>query len=104
LPEQVLMFVTLCVGAPLMEELIFRGVLFSVASRFIHPIYANVATSLLFGVIHNNLLVLIPLTLLGMLFAYVYQRTRSLAVPVLMHAMFNGFQFLFLVNGWNESM
>ncbi len=96
---RVLMFLALCVGAPLMEELIFRGVLFSVASKFIHPVYAMVASSVFFGVIHNNLLVLIPLTLLGMVLAYVYQRTRSLLVPVMMHSMFNAITFLFLFYG-----
>jgi len=96
---RVLMFVTLCIGAPLMEELIFRGVLFSVAAKFIHPVYANVSTSLLFGCIHNNLLSLLPLTLLGMVFAGVYQRSRSLAVPVLMHSLFNCSQFLLLLYG-----
>ncbi|HWB03032.1 MAG TPA: type II CAAX endopeptidase family protein [Verrucomicrobiales bacterium] len=94
-----LMFAALCIGAPVMEELIFRGMLFSVAAKFIHPIYANVATSLLFGVIHNNLLAFIPLTFLGMLFAWVYQRTRCLTVPILMHSMFNGLQFLILLYG-----
>jgi membrane protease YdiL (CAAX protease family) len=96
---RILMFVALCIGAPLMEELIFRGVLFSVAAKFIHPVYANVTTSLLFGVIHNNLLALVPLSLLGMFFARVYQRTGSLAVPVLMHSIFNGVQFVLLLYG-----
>ena len=97
--QRLLMFFTLCVGAPLMEELIFRGVLFGVAARLIHPVYANVTTSLLFGVIHNNLLALLPLTLLGMLFAKLYQRTGSLTVPILMHSLFNGVQFLLLLYG-----
>lgn len=96
---RVLMFVTLCIGAPLMEELIFRGVFFSVAAKFIHPVYANVSTSVLFAVIHNNLFSLVPLTLLGMLFAHLYQRTRSLAVPVVMHSIFNCSQFLLLLYG-----
>ena len=96
---QALMFVTLCIGAPLMEELIFRGVLFNVAARCIHPVYASVSTSLLFGVIHNNLLSFIPLTLLGLCFAEAYRRTRSLAVPVLMHSLFNCISFLAITNG-----
>ena len=100
--ERLLMFVTLCIGAPLMEEIIFRGVLFSVAARCIHPVYASVATALLFGVIHNNLLSFIPLTLLGIFFAEAYRRTRSLAVPVLMHAMFNCVSFVVLTNGLTE--
>ena len=96
---KLLMFLTLCVGAPVMEELIFRGVLYNVASRWFGPVYASVSTSLLFGVIHNNLLSFIPLTLLGICFAEAYRRTRSLAVPMLMHAMFNGISFLVLTNG-----
>ena len=95
---KLLMFVTLCIGAPVMEELIFRGLLFNVASRWFGPVYASVSTSLLFGVIHNNLLSFIPLTLLGLCFAEAYRRTRSLAVPMLMHAMFNCISFLVLTN------
>ncbi len=101
--SRVLMFVTLCIGAPLMEELIFRGVLFNVAARWIHPVYATVATSLLFGVIHNNLLSFVPLTLLGLCFAEAYRRTHSLAVPILMHAIFNGISFLAITNGVTQA-
>lgn len=100
--SRVLMFVTLCIGAPLMEELIFRGVLFNVAARWIHPVYATVATSLLFGVIHNNLLSFVPLTLLGLCFAEAYRRTNSLAVPMLMHAIFNCISFLAITYGVPE--
>ena len=100
--SRVLMFVTLCIGAPVMEELIFRGVLFNVAARWIHPVYATVATSLLFGVIHNNLLSLVPLTLLGLCFAEAYRRTGSLAVPMLMHAIFNCISFLAITYGVPE--
>jgi membrane protease YdiL (CAAX protease family) len=96
---RVLMAITLCVGAPLMEELIFRGVIFSVAARYFHPVYAVAASSLLFGVIHNNLLSLIPLTVLGAFLAEAYRRTRSLAVPMLMHSAFNGVSFLLLMYG-----
>lgn len=101
--SRLLMFVTLCIGAPLMEELIFRGVLFNVTARWIHPVYASVATSLLFGVIHNNLLSFIPLTLLGLCFTEAYRRTGSLAVPVLMHAIFNCISFLAITYGVPEA-
>lgn len=94
-----LMLFTLCVGAPLMEELIFRGVIFGVASRYFNPVYACISSSLLFGVIHNNLLSLIPLTVLGIFLAEAYRRSRTLAVPVLMHAVFNGINFALLMYG-----
>lgn len=90
---------TLCIGAPVMEELIFRGLFFTVAARFIHRNYALLASALFFAVIHNNLMSLVPLTMLGILFGIAYERTRTLAVPILMHAVFNGIQFLLLLYG-----
>jgi membrane protease YdiL (CAAX protease family) len=93
------MFLTLAVGAPLMEEIVFRGILFSVAARFTHPVYAAVASGAFFAVIHNSLFALVPLTLLGTVLAWAYHKTRTLAVPILMHSFFNATQFLLLFYG-----
>lgn len=89
--------ITLAVGAPLMEEIVFRGVIYSNARRWFPRAYAILASSLFFAVVHANLLSLIPLTFLGALFAIAYDRTRNLAVPVLMHSLFNLSQFLILL-------
>ncbi len=96
---RVLMVITLCVGAPLMEEIVFRGIIFGVASRYFRPVYATVASSMFFGVIHNNLLSFLPLTVLAICLAEAYRWTRTLAVPLLMHSAFNGITFLILTYG-----
>ena len=96
---RVLMVITLCVGAPLMEELIFRGVIYGVAVRYFHPVYATIASAVLFGAIHNNLLSLIPLSLLGAVLAEAYRHSRSLGVPIVMHSVFNGISYLLLMYG-----
>lgn len=87
----------LAVGAPLMEEIVFRGVLYSNARRWFPKWYALAASSLFFAVVHANLLSFIPLAALGAIFAEVYDRTRNLAVPVIMHGFFNLSNFLMLV-------
>jgi membrane protease YdiL (CAAX protease family) len=87
----------LAVGAPLMEEIVFRGVLYSNARRWFPKWYALAASSLFFAVVHGNLLSFIPLAALGAVFAEVYDRTRNLAVPVIMHGFFNLSSFLILV-------
>jgi membrane protease YdiL (CAAX protease family) len=87
----------LAVGAPLMEEIVFRGVLYSNARRWFPKWYALTASSLFFAVVHGNLLSFIPLAALGAIFAEVYDRTRNLAVPVIMHGFFNFSNFLILV-------
>jgi membrane protease YdiL (CAAX protease family) len=98
---RVLMVVTLCIGAPVMEEFIFRGVLYSVAARFTHPLYACAASSVLFGVIHGNLMGLLPLSVLGVLFVEAYRRSGTLLVPILMHAGYNLTTFI-LLTVWPE--
>ena len=91
-----LLAATLAVGAPIMEEIVFRGLLYSTARRWFPRWYALLASSLFFAVVHGNALSLLPLTLLGGLFAVAYDVTRNLAVPVLMHALFNFTQYLLL--------
>ncbi len=80
---------TVGVGAPVMEELVFRGFLYGVAKRFTHWSYAALGSSLFFGVVHGNVMSLLPLTLLGLLFVAAYERTKCLLVPMVMHSIFN---------------
>lgn len=96
---QLMVFLTAVIGAPLMEELIFRGFLYGTAKRFTGAGYAAVLSSVLFGVIHANFMSLIPLTLLGLLFVYVYEKTRSLPVVMVMHGLFNLAQLCLLFYG-----
>ena len=76
--------------APLIEEVIFRGYLYPVIKRFSHPIFSCVITSLLFADIHSNLEGLIPLFLLAIVLTIFYEISKSIWVPILMHACFNG--------------
>lgn len=83
-------------GAPFMEELVFRGFFYSVAKRFTHWSYAAVASSLFFAIVHGNVLSFLPLTLLGLLFTAAYERSKSLLVPMVMHGCFNLLQISML--------
>jgi hypothetical protein len=91
-----LIFVSACVGAPLMEEIIFRGFLYGVAKRFTHISYAALASAFLFALIHTNIGSFLPLMLLGLLFVAAYEFTGSLLVSILMHATFNFVQLSLL--------
>jgi membrane protease YdiL (CAAX protease family) len=71
------------------EELAFRGYLFG----HLRPLgnrTAIILSGLLFGAMHLSVVRLIPLALLGMIFASAVQRTRSLLASVLMHFLNNG--------------
>lgn len=83
------------VGAPITEEVVFRGVLFrSLAGRTgLHT--AALLSAAVFAVIHFEVLFSQPLALgglfvIGLALAYAFHYTGSLVVPIVGHAVFNG--------------
>ena len=79
--------------APLSEEVFFRGFIFAGLIRPFGPAGAMVASGLLFGVFHvtgvDSLGVVLPFSLIGALFAWLYYRTGSLWPAVATHFLFN---------------
>ena len=86
----VAMAVAAIIFAPVAEEVIFRGYLYPVVKHFTDRWFASAFTGVLFGVIHFNLMALPMLALMGVVLAVIYERSKSLWVPVACHAAFNG--------------
>ena len=80
--------------APIVEELIFRGVIFSGFQRIYPSILAIIFSALLFALFHLNPWQLGPTFLLGLLLGYVRLRTGSLLAAIFTHALHNGMIFL----------
>ncbi len=83
------MIVLAAIIAPVTEELIFRAGLFRYLRTRIPRTFALILPALLFAMLHGNLAALVPLCVLGMFFAGAYERTGSIAVPMIAHALFN---------------
>ncbi len=81
--------------APLAEETFFRGFVFAGLRRF-GFFWAALASGLLFSAAHVSLGGLIPLALVGMLFAWSYHRTGSLWTTIYAHFFFNLVSFVAL--------
>lgn len=75
--------------APVAEELIFRGYLYPVAKRYVGPFASIMATSVLFAVLHGHAASVPALTALAVCLALAYEKTGTLLVPMVMHAVFN---------------
>jgi hypothetical protein len=80
--------------APIGEEVFFRGFLFGCLRQRWGVLAGALASSLFFALAHTSLLGLVPLTAMGCFLCYLYQRTGSLAFPMLYHGAFNGMTFL----------
>ena len=87
--------------APLMEELIFRGVLFAIFEDQAGPIFAVIATAALFTGLHiaeyrgawNHLFLLL---IVGLVFSLARGLTGSLAPSVILHTAYNLCQLVVL--------
>jgi membrane protease YdiL (CAAX protease family) len=78
------------VVAPVVEEGIFRGLLYPAVRRMAGRFVAVVATSALFGIAHLPPAVWAPLAVLGVFLAWLVETTGSLLPCVVAHAAFNG--------------
>lgn len=86
----------LCVSvfAPLFEEWLCRGLVLRGLLAHTKPTVAIAVSSAFFAVLHMNPWQAIPAFLLGMLFGYVYYKTGSLKLTMLMHCVNNTFSVL----------
>lgn len=88
--------------APLIEELIYRGVLYSAIERAAGVIVAVLIVSLMFAGVHvaqyyNNIGVITVITLLSFTLTIVRAYTGSVIPPFIVHLVFNGIQSIILV-------
>lgn len=86
---RVCLIVSAVIIAPICEECCFRGFLYNILKRYSGAFAATLATGLVFSAVHTALLQFIPLAFFGWVMCYVYERTRRLWIPIVIHMIFN---------------
>ncbi|EUJ43210.1 CPBP family intramembrane glutamic endopeptidase [Paenilisteria rocourtiae] len=84
-----LMIVFTSILAPILEEIIFRKIIYGgLASRMnIHV--AAVISSVFFGLMHMDLTFLLVYVVIGLMLCYIYTKTKRIAVPIVAHMLMN---------------
>lgn len=82
-------FVVVCVLAPVLEEMFFRGLILRSFLFQYSKWTAIVGSALLFGMAHMNVYQFAVASLLGVVLGWLYERTRSLWPGIAMHAAYN---------------
>jgi membrane protease YdiL (CAAX protease family) len=98
-PEQIYLAVFAVILAPVAEEFIFRGVLFTSVKQLGFPKLAWIGVSLLFALIHGDAAIFIPLFVLSLVLTLLYEMTDSLLAPMVTHALFNAANLVLLTHG-----
>lgn len=80
--------------APLVEEIVFRGVIFNRIRHFYSVEKAVIFSALLFGAFHANLPQFIYGVCMGAIMAVCYERTKCFYAPLLFHMAANAAVFV----------
>lgn len=86
--NMVITFIYTAIGAPIVEELIFRKLMLDKLRRF-GDLTAILVTGIAFGLFHMNLPQMFYATALGIIFAYVAIRTNTIRYSILLHIIVN---------------
>ena len=85
----VITLISVSVFAPFFEEWLCRGIILRGLLKKVKPGWAIVISALIFGLIHGNLWQAIPAFIIGVILGYVYYKTGSLKLTMLMHCVNN---------------
>lgn len=95
---------SIVISAPLIEELLFRGILQNYLKKYFTVTHAIFISSLIFSFFHfstsqkySNIIILISLFVLSLFLGFVYERQQSLISPIILHATFNGISVINLL-------
>jgi membrane protease YdiL (CAAX protease family) len=85
------------VFAPITEEILFRGLMFGALKKWLQAGWVIFWTSLLFALVHLEIVGLLPILALSALLGWVRWKTGSVGLPMLLHALNNSFAMLALM-------
>ena len=90
------------ITAPLVEELVYRGMLYSALERAAGKATSVVMVSMLFAGVHflqyeNNIGVILVITILSFVLTLARAYTGSLVPPFIIHLVFNGIQGILII-------
>ena len=94
----------ICAGIliPIVEEILFRGLIFNRIKHQYNFLAGLLISSLLFGIYHGNIVQGIYATLLGIFLGFAYHKTKSILIPIFIHMGGNTFVSIYGKLGENE--
>ena len=82
-------FILMVVAAPILEELIFRGIILDGLLKKYSPEKSILLSSFLFGLVHLNPWQFVTGFIIGIFAGWVYYKTKSLSLTIIIHAAAN---------------
>ncbi|MFA8298964.1 MAG: lysostaphin resistance A-like protein [Hyphomicrobiales bacterium] len=96
-------FLTLAVAAPILEEVLFRGIVLDGLLKKYSPVKAILFSAFLFGIVHLNPWQFVPAFFVGIFMGWIYYRTRNLTYTIIIHFVNNSLAFTLSFLGFDET-
>lgn len=87
--KPLLAFFVISIAAPVIEETFFRGTLLRRLAGEINPLYALVIVSLVFGLMHGQIIWILYASVLGLVLGLIYLLYGSIYPSMVVHICFN---------------
>ena len=87
--NSIVAWITAVVMAPVLEEIVFRGLMYTRLKKGLPAIVAAVFTSLVFGIVHGTVIWAIYTFIFSLVLIWVFERFQSLAACILLHMAYN---------------
>lgn len=93
-----IMIVAVVLFGPVLEELVFRRVVFGSLNQTTNFFIATAISALVFGLVHLEFTHLLLYFTTGLVLAFLYQKTKRIITPIIAHVMLNGYVMLIQLN------
>jgi len=85
----IILFFEAVLLAPIFEELFFRGILYGFLRKRFSFGFSSLISGVIFSFLHGNAFAFLPIVILGITLAYVYERTKNVLFPISLHLIHN---------------
>lgn len=81
--------VIVAIIAPILEEIIFRKIIFGTLYKRTNFIIAALLSAFVFALVHGDFSHILTYTAMGLVFAFLYVKTKRIIVPIITHMAMN---------------
>jgi membrane protease YdiL (CAAX protease family) len=98
------MALMVCLVAPFVEEILFRGILYAWLRRRWGVVLSSLVSGICFSLLHGIVWLIPAIALLGVLLAVIYEKSGSLWPSIVTHATFNTVTLILLYTLLSQGM
>ncbi len=85
----ILAILVISIAAPIAEETFFRGFIYPAFRRKFGVRAGILISALIFALFHTRIWLIIPVIVMGVVLAFIYEKEKSLGPPIVLHSLNN---------------